>query len=97
MRIGPRGKYFTDVVRTEPVPVVIQLEGSRVYGDVHLHPEHRLLDQLNESAGFLAVTNVRLEEPAGPITSSFMAIRLDRIVWVVPEAEIDGPEVDNAA
>jgi hypothetical protein len=26
-----------------------------------------------------------------------MAIRLDRIVWVVPEAEIDGPEVDNAA
>ncbi|MGA9533783.1 MAG: hypothetical protein WBR18_13780 [Anaerolineales bacterium] len=94
--VDPRGKYFTDVVRTEAIPVVIKLEDSLIRGKIHLHPEHRLLDQLNEDAGFMAVTDVQVEGQEGTITGPFMAIRRDRIQWVIPQDEMTVTKAHDA-
>jgi hypothetical protein len=95
-RIGPRGKYFTEVVRTEPVSVMIQLGDSLISGKIHLHPDHRLLDQLNQEPAFLAVTDAQVEKQDETIASSFLAVRRDRILWVIPQDEMTDLKANDA-
>lgn len=94
--VDSRGKYFTDVVRTEAVPVLIKLDDSLIRGEIHLPPEHRLLDLLNKEADFVAVTDVRIERKDGTITCPFMAIQRARVQWVIPQDEMTESKVNDA-
>lgn len=95
IRYGPRGKYFTEVVSKEPVSVLISIRGGRVEGVIHVHPEHRLLDEVNEGPPFLAVTEARLHHDGEIIEAGFLALNRAQINWVIPHNELAGDERDG--
>lgn len=84
VRRGPKGKYFTDVVRKLPVRVLIQTHDGRITGTIHVHPDHRALDELNQIEGFLAVTEAVVESGSGPFETEFIALNKSQIIWVHP-------------
>lgn len=86
-----KGKIFTQVVAKEPVLVTIQTTNQLVRGSIHVRPESRVKDELNNSKEpFVAVTdaivyNLQQEEL---YRCSFLVINISHIVWVIPEEEI---------
>ncbi len=88
-RFDPKGKYFTKVVSKIPTPTVIQTTHGRIHGMVHLHPEHRLLDELNLPAPFLAVTDARVVDGEEEWEAPFLAVSKNCVVWIVPQEEAD--------
>ncbi len=92
-RVDEKGKYFTEVISKTPVPVLIQTTKQRIRGTIHVHPDHhRLLDELNSAGLFVAVTDAQVIEGDSDLRSAFVAIRVDQIVWAVPQEEISGGE-----
>ena len=87
VRKGPKGKYFTDVVRKTPVRTSIRTTHEIIHGTIHIHPEHRTLDALNEHEGFLAVTDAEIEAGSDIIETDFVAINKAHIIWVNPIAD----------
>ncbi len=92
MRYGPRGKYFTEVVSKEPVSVLIRTRSGKVEGQIYVHPERRLLDEINEGPPFLALTDARIDENGQVLQTEFLALNREQISWVVPHEEIRGSE-----
>jgi hypothetical protein len=89
VRKGPKGKYFTDVVRKIPVRASIRTIHEIIQGTIHIHPEQRTLDALNEDGGFLAVTDAEIEAGPDIIETDFVAVNKAHILWVNP-VEDDG-------
>ncbi len=90
-RVDEKGKYFTAVISKTPMPVVIQTTRQRIRGTIHVHPDHhRLLDELNAAGLFVAVTDAQVMEPESDLRAAFVAIRVDQIVWAIPQEEISG-------
>jgi hypothetical protein len=85
IRVDENGKVFTDIVNKTQVDVVIQTLEGQLYGTVHLQPDHRLIDELNDDPAFLAVTNVRR---SGRQESAFLALNKAHILWIAPEADL---------
>jgi hypothetical protein len=94
VQFDPKGKYFTEVVTKTSQAVVIQTTRGRIRGTVHVHPDHRLLDELNDGLSFLAITEARIELPEESLQASFVAVNKAELVWVAPVEEIveDGDE-----
>jgi len=82
--IDERGKRFTEQVSKIPTKVVIQTTHGRIEGMVHVHPEHRLSDELNQSAPFVAVTSATISEPEGSRSVPFVAVARHHVLWVIP-------------
>lgn len=92
IRYGPRGKYFTEVISKEPIPVLISTQMGQIEGLIYVHPEHRLLDEINEGPPFLAVTEARIDENGEVVETQFLALNREQINWVIPSDEIRGSE-----
>jgi hypothetical protein len=94
VQFDPKGKYFTEVVTKTSQAVVIQTTRGRIRGTVHVHPDHRLLDELNDGLSFLAITEARIELPEESLQASVVAVNKAELVWVAPVEEIveDGDE-----
>ncbi|MDX1600199.1 MAG: hypothetical protein R3191_01655 [Anaerolineales bacterium] len=90
VRYGPRGKYFTEVIGKEPQRVEIRTPQGRIEGVIHVHPDHRLLDEINEGPPFLAVTDVRLHHEDSIVESSFLALNRSQVLWVMPVETDEG-------
>jgi hypothetical protein len=90
-----RGKIFTDVVSTRPVPVIVQTRHNRILGDFHVRPDWRLKDEVNEQDAFVALTDVEVYDESGAqvFKAEFMVLRRDSIEWIVPEAGLDSDSV----
>lgn len=86
-RYAPSGKYFTDVISKHPVETVIQTVNGRIEGLVHLHPERRLSDEINQEQRFLAVTNARVINGQDVRHARFLAVNKAHIIWVLPVDE----------
>lgn len=84
VRKGPKGKYFTDVIRKTPMRAMIRTANEVITGTIHIHPEHRTLDALNERDDFLAVTDAEIESGTGIIKADFVAVNKTHIIWVNP-------------
>ena len=56
IRFDDKGKFFTDVVSKEFVPVVVQTVTNLVRGMLHIRPQERLTDEINRSGQFFAIT-----------------------------------------
>ena len=84
VRKGPKGKYFTDVVRKTQVRASIRTVHEMIHGTIHIHPERRPLDALNENGGFLAVTDAEIEVGSEIIETGFVAVNKAHIIWVNP-------------
>lgn len=91
-----KGKIYTPVISKDPVRVIIQTTMNRVEGEIHLRPETRLIDELEKSANFLAITSASVFTADGSLayTTRFLTINRSHIIWILPTLELVAPE-DN--
>lgn len=86
-RIDERGKLFTPKVRTSSVEVDISTIQGLVHGYVHVKPQERVTDELNNSTEeFLAVTDaaIRTHPDSIPHEVEFVALNKRHIISMVP-------------
>lgn len=85
-----KGKYFTNIITKETVPVKIQTLAHLVDGEIHIRAGQRLKDEMDLAEPFLAVTNATLYTHDGQVFlhTKFIAIKREQIVWVTPSDEI---------
>jgi len=86
-RYDKKGKLFTEKVTKDRVRVIIQTCANRLTGHLHIPPDQRMKDNLNDSSGFLAVTDGSLLDEEGRDTQpfDFLAINKEQIIWVIEE------------
>lgn len=82
--IDERGKRFTEQVSKIPTKVVIQTTQGRIEGMLHVQPEHRLSDELNQPTPFIPVTSAVISDPVGNRFADFLAVARNQILWVMP-------------
>ena len=84
-----KGKFYTDIVKKLPVPVVIQTSTHLVRGLVHVRDGERLKNELERDEMFLAVTNASIYEAGDKVlyTVPFMAVQRAQIIWIMPVDE----------
>jgi hypothetical protein len=89
-----KGKFFTDIVNKEPVQVIIQTETHVVRGKIHVMPGRRVKDEINRLDDFFAVTEAAVYSQSGKeiYRCNFLAINRDKIVWLLPEDELQKSE-----
>jgi hypothetical protein len=81
-----KGKYYTDIVKKIPVPVVLQTITHLVRGLVHVREGERLKNELERAEVFLAVTDASIYGADDKLlfTVPFMAVQRAQIVWIMP-------------
>ncbi|MGD8813223.1 MAG: hypothetical protein PVI78_01960 [Anaerolineales bacterium] len=74
------------LVRKDEVPCVIMTTRNRIEGKLHKRAAFRLIDELNQEERFIAATDSKIFDDDSNIVyeSSFLAVRVDQIVWVKP-------------
>jgi hypothetical protein len=84
-----KGKIFTDIVSKVAIPAVVQTTQHLLRGNVHVHRDERLKDELDRDELFLAMTDVSVFGTDGQVVheSRFLAVRRAQIVWVMPARE----------
>lgn len=85
-----KGKIFTPKITKDQREVLIQTTTQKIKGFFHVQMDLRLLDELNESNHFLALTDVEILDVNENVIykSNFLAINTDQIIWVLPSDEI---------
>ncbi|RPI29521.1 MAG: hypothetical protein EHM70_15610 [Chloroflexota bacterium] len=85
-----KGKIFTNVISKEAVDVVIQTLTHRLHGKVYIRQGDRLIDELDKTSNFIAVTDATVFNAHGEVlySSGFLAVNRDHIVWMIPVDEI---------
>ena len=94
IRFDDKGKFFTDVISKEAVPVIIQTLTHRIQGQVHIRPGERLKDEINQGEAFFAVTEAAVFDHAGKqlYRCDFLAINREHIIWLLPEDQMTPTE-----
>lgn len=84
-----KGKLFTNVVAKRPIKVRIQVASHLIVGTVHIRPENRLKDEINQPEAFLAVTDAQILNERGEVVYSnkFCIVNRSQILWMSPEEE----------
>jgi hypothetical protein len=97
MRVDSKGKYYTKIVSTHPLDVVLRLTtGEMIWGTVHIRPEHRLSDELNSETGFMSITGASVyADDVELYQSAFIAVSRQAIQWIIPIQAIG--EADESA
>ncbi|MFZ6030333.1 MAG: hypothetical protein ACOYYS_21685 [Chloroflexota bacterium] len=87
LRFDDKGKYYTDYVTKEGIPVVIQMESHHIRGYVYVQEDERLSDELNRPTQFLPVTQAVVLDAAENklYEAQFLAVNRSHIVWIYPE------------
>jgi hypothetical protein len=82
-----RGKIFTDIVSKVAVYATIQTAMHMLRGRIHVRRDQRIIDELDLSENFLAITDVTVLGADGQVLyqAPFLAVRRSHIVWVIPE------------
>lgn len=90
VRYDGKGKYYTNIISKEEIPVTIQTVTHRVHGNIHVRPEKRLKDELDNASGFIAVTNAQIFSTDGEVMqrTHFMTVNMDYVIWLVPDDEL---------
>jgi len=85
-----KGKIFTPKITKDQREVLIQTTTQKIRGFFHVQMDLRLLDELNESNHFLALTDVEILDVNEKVIykSNFLAINTDQIIWILPSDEI---------
>jgi hypothetical protein len=85
-----KGKIFTQIISKKPVAVVIQTNQQLIRGTIHVRPNERVIDELNHSQPFLAVTEAEVLTGNGDVIFScnFLTLNTSHIVWMIPADEI---------
>lgn len=90
VRVDAKGKTYTEVVRKDEIPALIQTIASLIHGHIYLRPGLRLKDELNgANEQFIAVTDAEVYNANGQVLvrSGFLALNRAHIVWIRPDDE----------
>jgi Family of unknown function (DUF6812) len=92
-----KGKFFTDVILKEAVPVIIQTPTNRIRGNIYVKPGERIKDQINQEDLFLAVTDAILYDLAGEelYHADFLLVNREQLVWLLPDDQVQKKEPDD--
>ena len=84
-----KGKFYTEIISKVTVPAMIQTTRHRIQGLVHIRPNSRFKDELDNDEPFLAVTGAKILNEAAEVVfeADFISIRREQIVWVIPYEE----------
>ena len=89
-----KGKFFTEVVSKESLPVIIQTDHNFIRGNYHIPPDARVKDDLNQCEDmFIAVTDAVVYDKDGreeKYRTAFLALNRNEIVWLIPEEDLEG-------
>lgn len=87
-----KGKIFTQVISKKPVAVIIQTSTHMIRGTVHVRPTERVIDEMNLSAQFIAVTEARVLDAQGSqiYACDFLTLNKNEIIWIIPDDEVQG-------
>ena len=87
-RVDDKGKIFTQRVSKDTVIAVVRTADYFVIGDVHVHHDRRLKDELdNTQSRFLPVTEATVYDATGTrllYRTSFMLLAYQQIVMIAP-------------
>jgi hypothetical protein len=85
-----KGKFYTEIISKVTVPAMIQTTRHRIQGLVHIRPNSRFKDELDNDEPFLAVTGAKILNEAAEVLfeADFISIRREQIVWVIPYEEM---------
>lgn len=88
LRIDDKGKFFTPRVSKDMLPSFIRTASQVVVGNIHVRPERRLKDELNDdSSRYLPVTDAYIYDAATEqmlYHSSFLLLSYQQIVMISP-------------
>jgi hypothetical protein len=61
-----------------------------IRGRVHIRPDDRLKDEINQNEAFLAVTEAVVQDQKGNTLykADFLAVNRSQIIWLVPTEEL---------
>jgi predicted esterase YcpF (UPF0227 family) len=61
-----------------------------IRGRVHIRPDDRLKDEINQNEAFLAVTEAVVQDHQGNTLykADFLAVNRSQIIWLVPTEEL---------
>jgi hypothetical protein len=92
-----KGKFYTDIVKKIPVPVVIQTVTHLVRGSVHVREGERLKNELERAELFLAVTQATVYDTNDKVlfTVPFMAVHRAQMIWIMPVEEENQKELSE--
>ena len=84
-----KGKLFSNVIAKKPVTVQIQTATNVIFGTVHIRPDNRLKDEINQTETFLAVTDASVFDMFKNLVQkcNFIAVNRSQIIWLVPDDE----------
>ncbi|MCC6191048.1 MAG: hypothetical protein IT318_18660 [Anaerolineales bacterium] len=94
VRVDAKGKTYTEIVRKDEIPALIQTIASLIHGHIYLRPGLRLKDELNgANEQFIAVTDAEVYNANGQVLvrSGFLALNRAHIVWIRPDDEPEAP------
>ncbi|MBI9046130.1 MAG: hypothetical protein JEZ06_16680 [Anaerolineaceae bacterium] len=84
-----KGKIFTNIITKNPIAVHIQTLTHLIKGNVHIRPDERLKDELNQNETFIAVTDAQITDQNGSTQKcGFLAVNRSNIIWILQESEI---------
>jgi len=86
-----KGKIFTPVVKKIPYDAIIQTANYRIEGKVHIRPDDRIKDDMNEPEMFIAVTDAAIFDTSNRVAfrSNFMLVNRAQIIWLMPANEVE--------
>ena len=90
-----KGKFFTEIISKEPVPVRIQTLTHSIQGNIHIRQGERIKDEINQAVRFVAVTDAVVFALSGDeiFRTEFMIVNIDQVVWLTPKQ--DPPKSQN--
>jgi len=94
VRIDAKGKVYTDVVRKDEVPALIQTDANLIHGHVFMRQGLRLKDEMNNTVEqFIAVTDAEVYNATGQVLTraKFLTLNKSHIVWIRPDEEPEEP------
>jgi hypothetical protein len=86
-RVDEKGKVFTERITKRAVPVVACIGDLIVRGTVHLKPDNRLKDELNDNEQFIAITQAHVLEHRGKralYKTEALIVNKSQIAWIFP-------------
>lgn len=85
-----KGKIYTSVIKKIPCNVIIQTVHNRIEGKVHIRPDDRLKDNINEQEMFIAVTEALIYNNSSEVAykSDLLLVNRSQIIWLMPATEI---------
>ena len=91
-----KGKIFTSIITKKPAEVIIHTLLHKITGVLHYRPDNRLIDELNSTNLFLAVTNGKVYDQNNNLLyqSDFITINTNQIIWVIPFDELKLDQVE---